>query len=419
MTTLTHANAMPAPTWGWLGMNDTSIELADNLTNKSQALACIEVVSGTAEIQPIHDHTCFDAALKQASRIPDGHTTARNTDEAEGNTDPLIGTARSTYQQRALKRNTDPTTSALCKTGMGEQAASYLFAASHNPSLIIVPKYQQATIVVSIQGSDAATSAAALNVIVEKHASATITLSFHSPREGSGTVGSLIRVLACDYASLQLDSVQTLGDGFIVLDDTGMHLGEGARVSVNHTVLGAATSYTGFTADMYGDTSNLSVDTSYLGARNQVRDFNYEIIHRGRNSQSNLDINGVLTGKAKKTLRGTIDLTHGCKGSVGAEQETVLLTSTGAENKTVPVILCDEDDVAGNHGATIGHVQPDQLFYLQCRGISTDQAEELFIQAKLEDAAIKAPNPQIKNNVIDLGTTLFSDFAAMFEQEDA
>ena len=45
-------------------------------------------------------------------------------------------------------------------------------------------------------------------------------------------------------------------------------------------------------------------------------------------------------------------------------RETVLLANKGVDNKTVPVILCDEDDVAGNHGATIGHVRDEQLFYL-------------------------------------------------------
>ena len=39
----------------------------------------------------------------------------------------------------------------------------------------------------------------------------------------------------------------------------------------------------------------------------------------------------------------------------------MLLANKGVDNKTVPVILCDEDDVAGNHGATIGHVRDEQL----------------------------------------------------------
>ncbi|MFR7797344.1 MAG: SufB/SufD family protein [Collinsella sp.] len=107
----------------------------------------------------------------------------------------------------------------------------------------------------------------------------------------------------------------------------------------------------------------MTIDTDYLGSREQVRDFNYELRHRGRKTECEIDANGVLTGTSKKVYRGTIDLVHGCKGATGTERETVLLANKGVDNKTVPVILCDEDDVAGNHGATIGHVRDEQLFY--------------------------------------------------------
>ena len=88
----------------------------------------------------------------------------------------------------------------------------------------------------------------------------------------------------------------------------------------------------------------------------------------------------------------------------------MLLANQGVDNKTVPVILCDEDDVAGNHGATIGHVRPEQLFYLGCRGLSEEAAEALFISAKLEDAALSAPDAEIRTNVTRLGTSLVEDF---------
>ena len=68
----------------------------------------------------------------------------------------------------------------------------------------------------------------------------------------------------------------------------------------------------------------------------------------------------------------------------------------------VPVILCDEDDVAGNHGATIGHVAPKQLFYLASRGISPDDAERLFIAAAFEEAAIGAPDERTRAAVARL-----------------
>ena len=167
-------------------------------------------------------------------------------------------------------------------------------------------------------------------------------------------------------------------------------------------MLGAGRAYTGLDADLRGDDARLDIDTRYLGHASQQRDFNYVAHQRGRRTVCNLDANGVLAGESEKTLRGTIELVHGCKGSVGSEQETVLLADERVANRTVPVILCDEDDVAGNHGATIGHVRPEQLFYLASRGISPDDAERLFITASFEEAAINAPDQRTLASVARL-----------------
>ena len=66
--------------------------------------------------------------------------------------------------------------------------------------------------------------------------------------------------------------------------------------------------------------------------------------------------------------------------------------------------------MAGNHGATIGHVRPDQLFYLTCRGISPAEAEALFLRAKLEDAALTAPTDDARAAVCRLAGRMVDHF---------
>lgn len=127
---------------------------------------------------------------------------------------------------------------------------------------------------------------------------------------------------AHEYATVNVTCTQTLDDSWIALDDTGLFLDEGARVNVQHIVLGAGASATGLAGDLLGDTAKVTIDTDYLGAREQVRDFNYELRHRGRKTECEIDANGVLTGTSKKVYRGTIDLVHGCKGATGTERET-------------------------------------------------------------------------------------------------
>ena len=59
----------------------------------------------------------------------------------------------------------------------------------------------------------------------------------------------------------------------------------------------------------------------------------------------------------------------------------------GVVNKTVPLILCAEENVVGNHGATIGELDEDTLFYFESRGISAAEAENIMARAAIERLA--------------------------------
>ena len=107
------------------------------------------------------------------------------------------------------------------------------------------------------------------------------------------------------------------------------------------------------------------------------------IVQNGKKSDSNTTVRGVLRDRAKKIFRGTIDFQNGAAGASGTEQENVLLLDETVVNKTVPVILCAEEDVAGSHGATIGQIDPGHIFYMQSRGIPEAQIYEILAHSQL------------------------------------
>ena len=111
---------------------------------------------------------------------------------------------------------------------------------------------------------------------------------------------------------------------------------------------------------------------------------NYVARHRGKQTTCEMDSTGVLAGKAFKLFRGSIDLLPGGSGAKGQEQENVLLLGDGVVNQTIPLILCGEEDVEGNHGATIGRLDEKMLFYLASRGIPEEAARSLLARARIE-----------------------------------
>mgnify|MGYP004557909885 FL=1 len=399
---LNNVNAMPAPTWHRLDMNETAVELPEGLSFAAQV-----EVEAAAEL--IGEAGAFDAAVAALQERVDAARAAGPADTrailkaVDPDVDPanLDIPALSTYEHKAVRQEMANNVAEAFECGMGEQATAWLAeAAGKAAATVFAPaagKRGQAT--VRIAGVDGAANVAAIDVVAPAGATFDLTVSLDSPAAGSGVVGVVLRVFAGENAHVNVTSVHTLDETWMALDDTGIVCDEGAFVTVRHRMLGAGKSYTGLATDLRGDLSRVDVDTRYLAAGQDVRDFNYVVRHRGKKTRCNIDANGALMGESKKVLRGTIDLVRGCKGAEGTERETVLLVDERVENKTIPVILCDEDDVAGNHGATIGHVAADQLFYLKCRGLSQEAAEGLFATATLEETALAVEDETVRAGV--------------------
>ncbi len=402
--TIEHANAMPAPTWHRLKMNDADIELPADLSAAQQVeVLCEEGLRGE-----VGTFDCALAALSPVEPASVPTSAAHQVDDqaaspaaTEDGATAIEDGALSLYQQQALE-NRYLSPGDVFATGMGDEAREYLEFVAGEPIVFATRPGERTCAAVRVEGVDGAANAAAIDVVAAPGSSLSLAIALDSPAPGAGVVGTRLRVFAGADARVDIMSTQTLDDSYIALDDAGIVADERARVQVRHTVLGAGRSYTGLDADLRGDDARLDIDTRYLGHGAQQRDFNYVVHQRGRRTVCNLDANGVLAGQSEKTLRGTIELVHGCKGSVGSEQETVLLADERVVNRTVPVILCDEDDVAGNHGATIGHIRPEQLLYLASRGISPDDAERLFIAAAYQEAATSAPDERTRAAVTRL-----------------
>ena len=409
--TIRHASAMPAPTWSWLKMNDVTIQIPDDLERNCQ----VEIEAGDT----LDNTTSFEGSVAALQERIDSARTDTPADEramitaatgADRGAEELDIPALSTYEHRAALSEIVCDIANDFETGVGADMRAYLNFLAGGTAVLATEEGEEAEATIRVTTHEGEASGASIDIVAAPNSTFSIALSLDSDADAPAFMGSTMRVFAGAGARVDITVYLTASDAVTCVEDSGFVLDKGARVNVRHVVLGGGFTATGLAADLRGDRSRIDVDTSYLASGTQQRDFNYIIRHRGRKTVSNMNANGVLTGTSKKCLRGTIDLIHGAKGAEGNERETVLLASKGVDNKTVPNILCDEDDVAGNHGATIGHVRPDQLFYAACRGLSQEQAEALFLSAKLEDAALRAPNDAVRANVVRLGNQIIPHF---------
>ena len=412
--TIKKASAMPAPTWSWLKMNSVDIEVPDGLERRCRVeIEAAESLTDNmksfegalAELQ-----ARLDEARAAQGAAADSRAVVRAAQGVDQGAADLDTPALSASERTAVLSEVAGDAQRDFETGVGINARSYLNFLAGGSVVLAAEEgaAEEASIRVTAQAGEA--SGASVDVVAAPDSALTLTVSLDSDASEPAFMGSTLRVFAGARSRVDVTVYVTGSDAVTAVEDSGFVLDEGARVNMRHVVLGGRFAATGLAADLRGDRSRIDIDTSYLAGGSSQRDFNYVIRHRGKKTVSNMDANGVLTGTAKKCLRGTIDLIHGAKGAEGNERETVLLASRGVDNKTIPTILCDEDDVAGNHGATIGHVRPEQLFYAACRGLSQEQTEALFLSAKLEEAARTAPTDEIRAHVIRLGNQIIPDF---------
>ena len=178
---------------------------------------------------------------------------------------------------------------------------------------------------------------------------------------------------------------------FIIGDSIGTVEQRGSGKDAEYVIritLPIETDFQNCTANItLADGASLKAAMGYLGRKQQVIDLNLAVDHVGRNTRSDIDVSGALSDSAKKVFRGTIDFKNGSAGSTGSEQETVLLLGDDVVNRTVPLILCAEENVEGTHGATIGALDDDTLFYFESRGFDRDAAERLMARAAVERLA--------------------------------
>lgn len=173
-------------------------------------------------------------------------------------------------------------------------------------------------------------------------------------------------------------------DGATMRCELSADCAEAAALNVMSVLLGDGDIYDDQRIRLHGAGSRLTADTAYLARRQDTVDYSICVEQTAPNTESAIDVRGALFDAAKKTFRGTIDFQKGSTGSVGTEQETVLMLGDDVQNRSVPLILCAEEEVDGSHGATIGTPDPQALFYFASRGIDAEKAQRILARAAVE-----------------------------------
>ena len=268
-------------------------------------------------------------------------------------------------------------------------------------TLVITAKNRLAQpVAIHHRAADGTSSAARHIVRAEPGAEITVLIDYTSPAEAGGFQAAKTLLHAMPRSKIHLVKVQLLGAECTQIDGTVALAEDGAEIRVTQLALGGVRTFIDTSCTLAGYQSQFKSNTAYYCRNAQQLDMNYAVLHTGAASGTDMEVQGVLADTATKVYRGTIDFRRGCAGATGNEQEETLLLSPAAVNKSIPVILCDEEDVSGTHGATIGRLGAEELFYMQSRGIPKQVAEQLVARGKVNAVCHHIPDAGLVERIL-------------------
>jgi len=234
----------------------------------------------------------------------------------------------------------------------------------------------------------------------EEGASVTVILKYTSESGTPARHCGRTRVIVRPNAAVKLVKVQMLDGEAAHTDTIGGFVEAGARLNVILAELGAARPLSSCNLILAGEGAAAGLDVIYLGDGKRALDLSYRVEHRGRKTVSGIRAKGILMEQSRKVFRDTLDFKSGASGSKGREEESVLLLSPKVQNVSVPLLLCGEDDVEGEHAASSGRPDEKVLFYLMSRGIGELEAKKLLAEAAVSSIVEQIPDASVRDELL-------------------
>jgi Fe-S cluster assembly protein SufD len=230
-------------------------------------------------------------------------------------------------------------------------------------------------------------------VVLEEGAQATLVEDAASDETTEQGLSSRVAELILERAAvLHYVGTQRLGRSVYDFHTERVLLGRDTTATLQTIELGSRLSKGRVEAILGGDGASVKLLGLYVADGKQHLDRYTLQDHRAASGTSDLLFKGVVTDEARSVFSGLIRVTPEGKGTAAYQQNRNLLLSRAARADSIPNLEIGANDILGcTHGATVGKVDEEQLFYLMCRGLSRVEATRLIVEGFLDPLVAAVP----------------------------
>ena len=237
-------------------------------------------------------------------------------------------------------------------------------------------------------------------VVAEENSEATIIIKYKSLDESAGYHNGLLSIMAAEHSKITVRKINLLNNNTLNIDSSQSEVKYYGSAEYFLADLGGKYSLTNYHGNLLEENANGEVDGIYIGADKKLIDMNYVMTFRGRRNTGRMDIKGALKDEANKVFKGTLDFKKGATRSDGEDGEFCMIFSPTVKSKAVPLLLCQEDDVSGEHAAASGRIDENKLFYLMTRGMSYNEARRVVIEGEFNPIIDKIEKEELREEIL-------------------
>ncbi len=227
--------------------------------------------------------------------------------------------------------------------------------------------------------------------VLDESAQLTLIERHIGQTRGAYFINQVTEVVLRNNACLEHCWIQKQGVEATHLTKVAVRAQRDGRYLSRAVQLGARLSRIDLEISLEGSGAHGQLDGLFHGTARQHHDNHMVVHHRAGHTTSGQHYRGVLDGRSTGIWRGNVLIHVGVRGCHTEQLNRNLLLSETATVHTKPQLEIDNDDVTASHGATIGQLDADALFYLRSRGIDPAAAERLLVFAFVAEVASEMP----------------------------
>lgn len=252
-----------------------------------------------------------------------------------------------------------------------------------------------------VASADGQAGASYPRVELHLNAGASLTLIERHLSVGSDNsfVNSAITVELARGATLHHYRLQELGARAVLFDTLTAALAQDASYQLQGISTGAQAARSTVLVQLAGEGANLAMANAALGDRQQVNDTFALVEHLAPRARTTQTFRGIAAGRARVAFNGKIVVARNAAGTDSQQSLRGLLAGAEAEIDVRPQLEIYTDEVRCSHGATVGKLDDDMLFYLLARGLDRDAAQRLLKWAFLGDVLAKITLPALRREI--------------------